>query len=100
MSEDEKKRPVETLRDGAIEVSIWEKQTETGTAYNTQRSRSYQDQEGQWKRTPAIPERDLLRAARLDELAYGSIQKLREQDRLLEMKEEPARGTRSRDRGR
>lgn len=100
MSDEAKNRPIETLRDGAIEVSIWEKQTETGTAYNTQRSRSYQDQEGQWKRTNAIPERDLLRAARLDELAYGSIQKLREQDRLQEMKEEPDRRTRNRDRGR
>ena len=48
MSDEAKNRPIETLRDGAIEVSIWEKQTETGTAYNTQRSRSYQDQEGQW----------------------------------------------------
>lgn len=100
MNDEAKNRPIETLRDGAIEVSIWEKQTETGTAYNTQRFRSYQDQEGQWKRTHAIPERDLLRAARLDELAYGSIKKLREQDRLQEMKVEPDRRTRNRDRGR
>ncbi len=80
-NDDEKRRPVETLRDGAIEVSIWGRETENGTMYNTQRARSYQDQEGNWKRTNAIPERDLLRAGRLDEMAYASIQKLREQDR-------------------
>lgn len=80
-NDDEKKRPVETLRDGTIEVSIWDRQSENGKMYNTQRARSYQDQEGNWKRTNAIPERDLLRAARLDQMAYASIQKLREHDR-------------------
>lgn len=104
-NDDEKRRPVETLRDGAIEVSIWGRETENGTMYNTQRARSYQDQEGNWKRTKAIPERDLLRAARLDEMAYASIQKLREQDRtprerLDEARQEDKPKRRERDRER
>ena len=100
MEKETNKRPVETLRDGAIEVSIWKREGERGSAYNTQRTRSYQDQDGNWQKTNGIPERDLLRAARLDEMAYSSIQKLREQDRLQSMRQEGSRRTRSPDRGR
>ena len=81
MSDNDAKRPVDSMRDGAIEVSIWKRETEKGMAFNTERSRSYLDKDGNWQKTHSIPERDLLRAARLDEQAYSKIQKLRDQDR-------------------
>ncbi len=100
MSEEKKKRPIETLRDGAIEVSIWQRETDRGQSYSTQRTRAYQDKEGNWQRSSAIPERDLLRAARLDEQAYSSIQALREQDRLKDARSGSGRRSRSRERDR
>jgi len=77
----ERKHPVAKHRDGAIEVSIWRSETENGVLYNTERTRSYRDQNDRWQRTHSIAERDLLKAARLDEMAYATIQKLRAQER-------------------
>lgn len=80
--EHDEKRPVKSHRDGAIEVAIWKLETDKGAFYNTERTRSYRDQDGNWQKTHIIPERDLLRAARLDKQAYSSIQSLRTQNRL------------------
>jgi len=77
----EKTRPIDKHRDGAIEVAIWRRKTEKGFVFNTERSRSYLDQDGNWQKTSVIPERDLLKAARLDEKAYETIQMLRERER-------------------
>lgn len=74
-------RPVEKHRDGSIEVAIWRRETDNGPVFNTERNRSYRDQEGNWQRTNVIPERDLLKAARLDQKAYETIQQLRDQER-------------------
>ena len=76
---DEDKRPKLRHRDGLVEVAVWERETEKGPAYNTERSRSYRDDDGKWKKTHSIPERDLLKAARLDQKAYESIGRLRQQ---------------------
>lgn len=78
----EPKRPIDKHRDGTLEVAIWRQENDKGEAfYTTERTRSYRDQNGDWQKTHSIPERDLLRAARLDEQAYSSIQLLRDQDR-------------------
>lgn len=74
-------RPIEKHRDGAIEVAIWRRETEKGFVFNTERSRSYLDKDGNWQKTNVIPERDLLKAARLDQKAYETIQNLRERGR-------------------
>ncbi len=84
MSEQQKQdanRPVAKHRDGAVEVAIWRRETDNGPVFNTERSRSYRDQEGNWQSTSVIPERDLLKAARLDQRAYESIQQMRDQER-------------------
>jgi len=75
---EEKQRPAVKHRDGLIEVAVWERQTDKGTVYNTERTRSYQDQDGKWRKSHSIPERDILKAARLDHKAYESIRRLRE----------------------
>jgi len=77
----EQSRPIDKHRDGAIEVAIWRRETEKGFVFNTERTRSYLDQDGNWQKTSVIPERDLLKAARLDEKAYETIQRLRETER-------------------
>jgi len=74
-------QPVAKHRDGAIETAVWRRDTDKGPVFNTERSRSYQDKDGNWQKTHTIPERDLLKAARLDQKAYESIQQLRGQER-------------------
>ncbi|MDF1871988.1 hypothetical protein [Vannielia sp.] len=87
----EQNRPIDKHRDGAIEVAIWRRETEKGFVFNTERTRSYLDQDGNWQKTNVIPERDLLKAARLDEKAYETIQNLRERERDEAQTRSPSR---------
>lgn len=101
MSQDREddKRPKLRHRDGLVEVAIWERKTDKGPVYNTERTRSYRDEDGKWKKTHSIPERDLLKSARLEEKAYESIAKLRQQARSGVEGREASRPNRD-DRGR
>lgn len=71
MSQDREKdrRPKLRHHDGLVEVAVCERETDKGLVYNTERTRSYRDEDGKWKKTHSIPERDLLKAARLDQKA-------------------------------
>lgn len=91
------KRPVEKHRDGALEVAIWKQDSDKRSFYTTERTRAYQDKNGDWKKSHSIPERDLLRAARLDEKAYESIQKIRDQDRAQYVGRQKQSNTQTRD---
>jgi hypothetical protein len=84
-------RPIVKHRDGAIEVAIWRRETDKGSVFNTERSRSYRDQDGNWQKTSVIPERDLLKAARLDQRAYESIQQVRDQERAKYVQQQSGR---------
>lgn len=78
----DKKRPIQAHRDGAIKIAIWQNlDADKRPYYDTTRTRSYQDRDGKWQTTNSMREQDLLKSARLDEMAYASIQKLKEQDR-------------------
>lgn len=79
----QKKRPVEEHRDGRLKAAIWENSGDKGKIYNTTLSYSYRDKEGAWRDTNSIPGHELLKAARLAEMAYASVQRLKEQDRAL-----------------
>ncbi|WP_282091460.1 hypothetical protein [Epibacterium ulvae] len=96
---EESRQPKLRHRDGLVEVAVWERDTEKGTVYNTERTRSFHDSDGNWKKTHSIPERDLLKAARLDQKAYESIAKLKQQAQEGPEKREPRRRQRD-DRGR
>jgi len=80
-AQDTATKPFEKHRDGALECAIWRRETDKGVLYNTELKRSYRDDQGNWQSSHAIPDRDLLKAARLQEQAYGSIQKARAHDR-------------------
>jgi len=79
----QRKRPIEEHRDGRLKAAIWENLGEKGKAYNTTLSYSYRDKEGSWRDTNSIPGHELLKAARLAEMAYASVQRLKEQDRAV-----------------
>ncbi len=76
MSED-KNRPVHTIRDGNLKVSIWENTREDKTAYSVQFRRSYRDQDGQLRDADSYYAGDLLRLSRLATQSYDRIGELR-----------------------
>lgn len=83
------KKPTKTLRDGALRATIWANESEKGTFYRTTLSRRYQDQNGDWKDSDSFTGADLLRIARLAELAYTETLSLR-QESSSSPSEEPA----------
>ena len=80
----EKQRPVESFRDGAIQVAVWPRKGSNGIFYEIDRSRSYKDKDGEWQKTTLISDRDMLKARYLEEQAYAAIQRLKDQDRALQ----------------
>ncbi len=52
------KRPVDHIRYGNLEASIWENQGENGPFYSATFSRSFQV-DGEWKQTQSFNQRDM-----------------------------------------
>ena len=57
------RRPVHTVRLGAIEAAVWENEGANGIFFATTFKRSYRDGE-EWKESDSYGERDLLALAR------------------------------------
>lgn len=94
----EKKGPADTLRDGRVKATMWERQNEGGPAYATTISRTYTDKEGQPRDTPFLSGADLLRASRVAEKAYEREQELvRERSQRPQQDQAEARGDEGRD---
>lgn len=81
---DQKNRPIETLRDGALKAAIWENVREDKTMHSVQFRRSYRDQDGQIRDTDSFAGADLLRLARLAEQSYDRMRELRSASREQE----------------
>ena len=103
----QKKAPVETLRESNLQSKVWENEHDKGVNYKTTFSRSYQDQEGQWRQTNSFGEKDLLPLSNLASRSHEAVRKLREQERerqretALEVERRTARAqARDADRGR
>jgi len=65
-------KPVHTIRRGNIEAAIWKNDTSNGATFNTTFSRSYKEGDV-LKNTSSFGRADLLRVARLAELAEAFI---------------------------
>ena len=77
----ETKPPVANFRDGFLEISIWENETENGTHYAVDGViRSYKVGED-WKKTRSLSNGELLAAARLHKMAYTKILALKAADK-------------------
>ena len=74
-------KPVETIRDGSLKAVIWANFGEKGTFYSVQLSRSYQDAENNWHESDSFSNAQLLRIARLANIAYDEILIHRSNDR-------------------
>ena len=66
-------KPVDTIRDGSLKATIWMNQRENGKAYSVQITRSYKDDQGNWHDSDSFSGSELLRVARLADIAYSEI---------------------------
>lgn len=75
--------PVATHRDGAVSAKVWRNHSQDGEAfYSVTLQRSYKDkQTGEFRDTASFQGTDLLKVQQLASQAYGTISRLRENDR-------------------
>ncbi|WP_420331716.1 hypothetical protein [Oceanicaulis alexandrii] len=83
----ERKGPADTVRDGRIKATMWERNGESGPPYGTTITRTYTDKDGKARDTPFLSGADLLRASRVADKAYE-----REQELMRERTQNPERG--------
>jgi len=75
-------KPIRQIRDGALKVAIWQNKTEeNGNFYSTVITRTYKDAKENFHDTDSFNGSDLLRIARLANMAYDLIVELKQQDR-------------------
>ena len=72
-------KPFQTLRDGAVKVSIWKNDGEQGPFFTADLTKSYKDGQGRWQDTRSLSETDILKAAHLLGNAYELIKAERAQ---------------------
>ncbi len=75
------KKPIQTLRDGSLKASIWGNRNENGVRYSVDLVRSYTDEAGNWHDSRSLSNGELLRGARLLQLAYDQVIELKAADR-------------------
>ncbi|MEO1597606.1 MAG: hypothetical protein AAFR78_03550 [Planctomycetota bacterium] len=74
-------QPVKKINDGRITAAIWKNFGEKGTFYSVTITRSFKDEQGNWKDTDSFSGTDLLKVSRLSLKAYDAIEELRASDR-------------------
>ena len=80
MTQQTNKKPIETIRDGAIKASIWKNQGEKGPFYSVRITRTFTDDQGQYHDSDSFSGSELLRVARLAAKAYDRANELRSAD--------------------
>jgi hypothetical protein len=78
-TQSEANRPSMTHRHGRLTLTIWSNQTEDGTRYSTEITRTWKDGES-YHTTSRLDERDLLVAARLAIMADDWVNAARQAD--------------------
>ncbi len=76
----ENNKPADTLRDGALKVTIWKNIGEKGTFYSVEPSRTYEDKQGKLQDAHSLSGTEPIQMARLLHMAYTRIAELRQQD--------------------
>lgn len=74
-------KPIDTIRDGALKATIWKNFGDNGNFYSVELSRTYRDENGDYHDSHSFSGSDLLKIARLSELAYSRVADLRDSDR-------------------
>lgn len=73
--------PVQRLTDGKLKATIWKNSTKEGFRYSVQLNRIYEDKNGTLQNTDSFSGSELLRIARLAQIAYDEILIHREEDK-------------------
>jgi hypothetical protein len=74
-------RPVNTIRFGGVEATIWSNQSDKGEFYNITFQRRYQDKNQQWQTAQSYGANDALALAKVADLAVTTIIELQEEKR-------------------
>ena len=75
-------KPVQKLRDGALSATIWKNPGKNGTPrYSVNLSRVYEDEHGNLKDSDSFSGNELLRIARLAQIAYDEVLIYRQQNK-------------------
>ena len=77
--------PLDTIRDGSLKATIWKNpgKADKPPFYTVNLTRSYKDDQGNWRESNSFNGSELLRVSRLAGIAYGEtlIYKAKDRDR-------------------
>lgn len=68
-----KAKPIDTIREGSLKASIWKNTGEKGDQFSVQFSRTWRDEQGAFHDSDSFSGTELLRLARLANVAYDEI---------------------------
>ena len=71
-------KPTATLRDGRIKATIWKQDSEKGSFFRVNFTRSYKDEAGEWHDSDSFSGSELLQLAHLATAAYDRTNGLRQ----------------------
>ncbi len=71
--------PIETIRDGSLKATIWENDSEKGSFFSVNISRTYKDEEENYHDSASFSGAELLRIANLASKAYDRVVELRQE---------------------
>ena len=63
-------QPIDTIRDGGLNATIWKREGEKRPFYSVELSRTYKDAQGNYQDATSFSGSELLRIARLAQIAY------------------------------
>ena len=88
------KQPVDVIRDQNLKAAIWRNESDKGAFYATTFSRTYKDQDGEYRDTNSFVAADLLKLSELARKTYDRTTELRREDREQERGPEDGKQTR------
>ena len=75
-------KPADTIRDGALKATIWKNESEKGSFYSVNFTRTYKDKEDKLQDGDSFTGAELLRLSHLAAKAYDRVGILRSKDKL------------------
>jgi len=73
--------PAHTVRIGPLRCAIWANQTKNGVMHNSVLTRTYRDNDGEFRETPSLRRDDLLAAGKLLDMAHTWICRTEQEQR-------------------
>lgn len=79
-------KPISTITDGSLKATTWKNQGDDRPRYSVKFTRVYTDQQGNFQDADTFTGSELLRIARLAQIAYDDILQFRKQDKADQAK--------------